>query len=348
MGRCNSLNVTCGPRLRTLVGMRAIAIDRPGGPEVLVGVTIPDPVPGPGEVLVAVAAAGVNRADLLQRQGHYPPPPGAPDTLGLECAGTIAAVGPGVEAWRVGDRVAALIDGGGYAELAVVPVTQLFRVPDGMGFADAAALPEAVCTAWSNLVMVGGLRAGNTVLIHGGSGGVGSIAIQLARHLGARVVTTAGGPERVARCRELGADLALDYRTDDQVRGVREVSGGRGADVILDVLGAGGLTANVRSLATGGRLVVIGMQKGRRGELDLGALLVKRASIHGTTLRARPPAEKAQIVAEVNAQVWPLIGTGAQYAIRPLVHEVLPLAEAARAHELLASGAVFGKLVLVP
>lgn len=340
--------MTRGPRLRTLVGMRAIAIDRPGGPEVLVGATIPDPVPGPGEVLVAVAAAGVNRADLLQRQGHYPPPPGAPDTLGLECAGTIAAVGPGVEAWRVGDRVAALIDGGGYAELAVVPVTQLFRVPDGMGFAEAAALPEAVCTAWSNLVMVGGLRAGNTVLIHGGSGGVGSIAIQLARHLGARVVTTAGGPERVARCRELGADLALDYRTDDQVRGVREVSGGRGADVILDVLGAGGLTANVRSLATGGRLVVIGMQKGRRGELDLGALLVKRASIHGTTLRARPAAEKAQIVAEVNAHVWPLIGTGAQSAIRPLVHEVLPLSEAARAHELLASGAVFGKLVLVP
>ena len=328
--------------------MRVIAIDRPGGPEVLVERTLPDPEPGPGEVLIEVAAAGVNRADLLQRQGAYPPPPGAPDTLGLECAGVIAAVGPAVTGWQVGDRVAALLDGGGYADRAIAPVTQLLPVPDHLDLVDAAALPEAICTAWSNLVMVGRLTRGETVLVHGGSGGVGTIAIQLAATLGARVAATAGGPERVARCRALGAEIGIDHRADDLVEVIAEATGGRGADLILDVLGAGSLAANLRALATGGRLVIIGLQQGRRGEVDLGLLLAKRAAIHGTTLRSRPLAEKAAIVAEVREHAWPLLGAGDPARIRPIVHARLPMADAGRAHELLASGAVFGKLVLVP
>jgi NADPH:quinone reductase len=328
--------------------MRAIAISQPGGPEVLVEATVPDPVPGPGQVVLDVAAAGVNRADLLQRQGHYPPPPGAPDTPGLECAGVISAVGPEVAGWRVGDRVAALLDGGGYAERALVPAAQLLAVPDGLDLVGAGSLPEAICTAWSNLVMVGRLAAGETVLVHGGSGGVGTTAIQLARARGARVLTTAGGPERAARCVALGADVAVDHRAEDVEVRILEATEGRGVGVVLDLLGAAGLAANVRMLATGGRLVVIGLQQGRRGELDLGLLLARRASIHGTTLRSRPLAEKAAIVAEVAAHVWPLVGAGPEAAIRPVVHEVIPLAQAAHAHELLAGGGVFGKLVLVP
>jgi putative PIG3 family NAD(P)H quinone oxidoreductase len=250
--------------------------------------------------------------------------------------------------WQVGDRVAALLDGGGYAENAVVPTGQLLRVPDGLDLVEAASLPEAVCTAWSNLVMVGRLVAGEFVLVHGGSGGVGTTAIQLAAHLGARVATTAGGPERVARCLALGADVGIDHRSEDLVECIRQATEGHGADLVLDVLGAGALASNVRVLATGGRLVVIGLQQGRRGELDLGLLLAKRASVHGTTLRSRPAAEKALVVAQVAAGVWPLVGTGPGAVLRPVVHEVLALGEAGRAHELLASGEVFGKLVLVP
>ncbi len=334
--------------------MRAIDITAPGGSEVLTEVQRPDPVPGPGEVVIRVAAAGVNRADLLQRQGHYPPPPGASDILGLECSGVVAGLGPDVTGWQAGDRVAALLDGGGYAELVVVPAGQLLKVPDHLDLVDAAGLPEAVCTAWSNLVMVGRLTAGEVVLIHGGSGGVGSVAIQLATALGARVAATAGGPDRVQRCLELGAQIGIDHRTGDVSARLAEATSGHGADVILDVLGAGALADNVRALATGGRLVVIGMQQGRRAELDLGLLLVKRASVHGTTLRARPPAEKASIIAEVAAHAWPLLGptdedpaiTGTR--LRPVVHARLPLAEAGRAHDLLEAGEVFGKLVLVP
>jgi len=306
---------------------------------------VADPRPGPGEVLVRVAAAGVNRADLLQRAGHYPPPPGASEILGLEVSGTVAALGEGVTGWAEGDEVCALLAGGGYAELVAVPAGQLLPAPAGLDLVDAAALPEAVCTAWSNLVGTGGLRAGETVLVHGGSGGVGSAAIQLAFAVGARVLTTAGGPERTARCRELGADVAIDHRTQDVVAAVEEATEGRGVDVILDVLGAGGLDQNVRSLATGGRLVVIGTQKGRKGEIDLGRLLMKRASVHATTLRARPLEEKAAIVADVRERAWPLLDDG---RLRPVVAERLPLAEAARAHELLDSGAVFGKVLLVP
>ncbi len=325
--------------------MHAVTITSPGGPEALELASLPDPVPGPGEVLIEVAAAGVNRADILQRQGHYPPPPGAPDTLGLECSGVVAAVGRDVTGWRVGDRVAALLDGGGYASLAVAPTAQLLRVPERVDLIDAAGLPEAVCTVWSNLVMVGRLGAGQTVLVQGGSGGVGTVAIQVAAALGARVAATAGGPDRVHRCVELGAEIGLDHRTDDIVAALRDATDGRGADVILDVLGAGGLTANLRALATGGRLVIIGLQQGRRGEVDLGLLLARRASIHGTTLRSRPAGEKAAIVAQATAQAWPLLAEG---RLSPVIHARLPLAEAGRAHSMLASGEVFGKVLLLP
>ncbi|MFH5821033.1 NAD(P)H-quinone oxidoreductase [Georgenia sp. AZ-5] len=306
---------------------------------------VPDPTPGPGEVLVRVAATGVNRADVLQRAGHYPPPPGTSDVMGLEVSGTIAALGEGVTAWREGEQVAALLAGGGYAELVAVPAGQLLPVPAGLDLVDAAALPEAVCTAWANLVQSGGLTNADTVLVHGGSGGVGSAAIQLAAALGARVLTTAGGPERAARCRELGADLAIDYRAQDVVEEVERATDGRGVDVILDVLGAGGLPGNVRMLATNGRLVVIGTQKGRKGELDLGLLMTKRASIHAATLRARPLEEKAAVVADVRERAWPLLDDG---RLRPVISHRVPLAEAARAHELLENGQVFGKVLLLP
>ncbi len=325
--------------------MRAIAIEQPGRPEVLTETTLPDPEPAPDEVLIEVAAAGVNRADLLQRQGFYPPPPGASEIPGLECSGVVAAVGTEVAGWQVGDRVAALLAGGGYADRVVVPAGQVLRVPEHMDLVDAAALPEAVCTAWSNLVLVGGLQTGEIVLIHGGSGGVGSAAIQIASALRATVATTAGGPQRVARCRELGAAIGIDHRNEDVVGVVKQETDGHGADLILDVLGAGALSANLRMLASGGRLVVIGLQQGRRAEIDLGVLLAKRASVHGTTLRSRPKAEKAGIVGAVAEGAWPMLDDG---RLRPIVHERLPLAEAGRAHELLDSGAVFGKVLLVP
>lgn len=305
----------------------------------------PDPFPAAGEVLIAVAAAGVNRADLLQCAGHYPPPPGASDILGLEVSGIITALGPGVEDWQVGEEVCALLAGGGYATRVAVPAGQLLPVPHGVDLVSAAALPEAAGTSWSNLVEVARLRAGESVLVVGGSGGIGSHAIQLAAALGARVVTTAGGPERVQRCLDLGADVALDHRAlagRELAGAVKEASGG-GVDVILDVLGAGSLATHLASLATGGRLVVIGMQQGRHGEIDLGRLLAKRASIHGTTLRSRSAQDKAEIVAAVQSHVWPLIE---QEQVRPVVHAVLPLRDAGRAHELLDSGAVFGKVLL--
>lgn len=325
-------------------GMRTMAIRAPGGPEVLHPVELPDPVPGPGEVLLDVVAAGVNNADVLQRQGHYPPPPGAPDWPGLEVSGHVAALGPDVTGWRVGDAVVALLDGGGYADRVVVRASQVLPAPDGVDLVDAAGLPEAVCTAWSTL-RGARLEAGERLLVHGGSGGVGSTAVQLGAALGATVLATAGGPERARRCRGLGAAVVVDHRAEDFVEVVRRETDGHGADVVLDVVGAAYLARNLDALATGGRLAVIGLQKGRRTELDLGVLLAKRATVLGTTLRSRPVAEKARIVAEVREHVWPMVADG---RVRPVVHARMPLAEAARAHEVFASGEVFGKLLLVP
>lgn len=307
--------------------------------------TLPDPEPGPGEVVIDVVSSGVNPADLLQRAGHYPPPPGAPVWPGLEVSGVISAVGPRLTGWDVGDEVVALLDGGGYAEKVCVRASQVLPLPDGVTLVDGAALPEAVCTAWSNLVDVGRLARGEVLLVHGGSGGVGSVATQIGAALGARVITTAGGPDRTARCLTLGAETAVDHRIQDFVAAVRDASGGAGADVVLDVVGAAYLPDNLRVLATGGRLVVIGMQKGRRGELDLGMLLAKRAQVSGTTLRARPAEEKARLVRDVLEHVWPLVADG---RVRPVVHARLPLERAADAHRLLESGEVFGKVLLLP
>jgi len=325
--------------------MRAVEIVRPGGPEQLTVREVPDPSPGPGEVLVDVTAAGVNRADLLQRQGHYPPPPGAPSWPGLEASGTVAALGDGVEGWTVGDRVAALVAGGAYAERLVVPSGQLLRVPDALDLVDAAGLPEAVCTAWSNLTGPGRLAPGERVLVHGGSGGIGSVAIQLVAAYGAWAATTAGGPERTARCLELGADLAVDHRSDDFVAAVRDATDGHGADVVLDVIGAGYLARNVEVLAGEGRLVMIGMQQGRRAELDLGAVMTRRLTVTGTTLRSRTREAKAAIVADVATRAWPWLDDG---RLRPVIGARLPLDEAAHAHELVESGNVFGKVLLLP
>ena len=320
--------------------MKAVVMDAPGGPEMLRIAEVPNPSSGPGEVRVRVVAAGVNRADVLQRQGHYPPPSGVSDVIGLEVSGHVDAVGEGVEGWVVGDPCVALLAGGGYAELVVAPAGQVVRPPAGVDLVTAAALIEVAATVVSNLDQVG-LAAGETFLVHGGTGGVGSFAIQYARERGCRVAATAGTPEKLALCRELGADIALDYH-DDWVSGLKEATGRRGADVILDIMGAAYLSSNVAALARGGRLVVIGLQGGVKGELNLGVLLGKGASVTATSLRFRPAAEKAAIVARVAETVWPLISDG---RIR-LAHETrVPIAEVARAHEQLVGGNV-GKLVL--
>ncbi|MER7166435.1 NAD(P)H-quinone oxidoreductase [Micromonospora sp. NPDC000207] len=322
--------------------MRAVTIPEPGGPEALVWAEVPDPEPGPGEVLVSVRASAVNRADLLQRQGHYPPPPGASAYPGLECSGVVAEVGPEVTGWAVGQEVCALLAGGGYAERVVVPAGQLLPVPAGVDPVDAAALPEVACTVWSNVVQVAGLAEGETLLVHGGGSGIGTFAIQLGAALGATVVATARSAKH-DRLRELGAAHLVDYREQDFVEEVRRVTGGRGADVILDIMGAAYLGRNVSALATGGRLVVIGMQGGRRGELDLGALLAKRASVTATALRSRPVSEKAAIVAGVRGEVWPLVEAG---RIRPVVDRRVPMADAAQAHRLVEASDHLGKVLL--
>ncbi|KQY46180.1 NAD(P)H-quinone oxidoreductase [Cellulomonas sp. Root137] len=326
--------------------MRAVVITKPGEPDVLAVEDVPDPVPGARDLLVEVAAAGVNRADLLQRAGHYPPPDGAPAWPGLEVAGTVAARGAdlGADDPQVGDRVAALLPGGGYAELAAVPAELALRVPEGLPLVDAAALPEALATVWSNL-RAARLSPGENLLVRGGSGGVGSIAVQLAHVLGTRVLATAGGPQRTARVRDLGADVALDHREPDLVARVLDATDGHGVDVVLDVLGAGGLADNLAMLADDGRLVVIGMQQGRRGELDLSALLAKRASILGTMLRSRPLDQKVAIMDGVRRHAWPFVADG---SVHPVVHVRLPFGRAADAHRMLESGEAFGKVLLVP
>lgn len=325
--------------------MNAVTITGPGEADVLVPAQVDRPQPGEGEVLVEVVAAGVNRADVMQRKGFYPPPPGASELPGLEVSGRIAELGPGCEdaGWEVGDEVCALLAGGGYAEHVAVPVGQLLPVPAGVPLADAAALPEVACTVWSNLVMEAGLREGETVLLHGGSSGIGTMGIQVAKAIGATVAVTASTEEKLAACRELGADVLVNYRTQDFVDEVREATDGWGADVILDVVGAKYLERNVELLAKDGRLVVIGLQGGRRGELDLGALLSKRARVIATSLRSRPVEGKAQIVAAVREHVWPLVEQG---RIRTVIQSRHPLAEAAQAHEEMEASAHIGKILL--
>ncbi|MFF4099957.1 NAD(P)H-quinone oxidoreductase [Streptomyces sp. NPDC001903] len=323
--------------------MHAITIEQPGGPEALVWAEVPDPVAGEGEVLVDVAASAVNRADVLQRQGFYDPPPGASRYPGLECSGRIASIGPGVSGWAVGDEVCALLGGGGYAERVAVPAGQLLPVPAGVDLVTAAALPEVVCTVWSNVFMVAGLRPGETVLVHGGSSGIGTMAIQLAKAVGATVAVTAGGPEKLSRCKELGADILIDYREQDFVAELRAATGGAGADVILDIMGAKYLARNLDALAVNGRLAVIGLQGGVKAELNLGALLAKRAAITATSLRARPLEEKAAIVAAVREHVWPLVAAG---RVRPVVHGSFPMHEAPEAHRTMESSTHVGKLLL--
>jgi putative PIG3 family NAD(P)H quinone oxidoreductase len=322
--------------------MHAIRISEPGGPEVLAWTEVPDPVPGEGEVLVDVAASAANRADVSQRQGNYPPPPGASEYPGLECSGTVAALGPGTEdsGWSVGDRVCALLSGGGYAEKVAVPVGQLLPVPAGVDLVEAAALPEVACTVWSNLVMVGGLRAGETVLVHGGGSGIGTFAVQFARALGARVAVTAGSREKLERCRELGAEILINYKEEDFTERMREADG---ADLVLDIMGGSYLDANLRSLATNGRLVIIALMGGRRAEADLGRMLAKRLSVHATTLRSRPLEEKAAIVSGVLEQVWPLVEQG---VVRPVVDRSVPMRNAAEAHRVMETSAHTGKILL--
>lgn len=323
--------------------MRAITITSPGGPDALAIAEVPDPVPAAGEVVIETTAAGVNRADLLQRQGLYPPPPGVPPYPGLECSGRIALLGAGVTGWQEGDEVCALLSGGGYAERVAVPAGQVLPVPEHVSVTDAASLPEVACTVYSNVVTLARLSPGETLLVHGGASGIGTMAIQLGRALGAKVACTAGSAAKLERCRQLGADLAISYRDEDFVAAVAEFTGGRGADVILDIMGASYLQRNVTALAPGGRCVVIGLQGGTRAELDINALLRKRASVHATSLRGRPAQEKAAIVAEVREHVWPLVSAG---QIRPVIEAILPLAEAAQAHRLMEAGDHVGKILL--
>ncbi|MFF4800105.1 NAD(P)H-quinone oxidoreductase [Streptomyces sp. NPDC001351] len=324
--------------------MHAITIPEPGGPEALVWDEVPDPVAGEGEVLVEVVASAVNRADILQRQGFYDPPPGASRHPGLECSGRVAALGPGVAGWAVGDEVCALLAGGGYAEKVAVPAGQLLPVPKGVDLKQAAALPEVVCTVWSNVFMIAHLRPGETLLVHGGSSGIGTMAIQLAKAVGAKVAVTAGTEEKLRQCAALGADILINYREQDFVSEVKKATDGAGADVILDNMGAKYLDRNIQALAVNGRLAIIGMQGGIKGELNIATLLNKRAAVSATSLRARPLTEKAAIVAAVREHVWPLLDAG---HVRPVVDRELPMADAAAAHRVVEESGHVGKVLLV-
>ncbi|HET8602144.1 MAG TPA: NAD(P)H-quinone oxidoreductase [Segeticoccus sp.] len=322
--------------------MKAITIPEPGDPDALVPADVPMPAPAAGEVLVDVAAAGVNRADVMQRLGKYPPPAGEPEYPGLEVSGTVRELGAGVDGWSVGDEVCGLLAGGGYAEQVAVPAGQLLPVPRGVSLEQAAALPEVACTVWSNVFLTANLQPGETLLVHGGSSGIGTMAIQLAREVGAHVAVTAGTAEKLKVCRELGAEVLINYKEQDFVEELSAATGGHGADVILDNMGATYLDRNVSALAASGRLVIIGMQGGRKGELDIGKLLAKRGAVIATSLRARPREEKATIVAAVREHVWPLVESG---RVRPVVHEAFPLARAADAHRALDADHV-GKILL--
>lgn len=325
--------------------MKAITIPQPGDADALVLAEVAIPDPAPGEVRIRVASAGVNRADIMQRKGFYDPPPGSSAYPGLEVSGTVDALGEGVEGWSLGDEVCALLVGGGYAEQVCVPESQVLPVPAGVALEDAAALPEVVCTVWSNVFMTANLLPGQTLLVHGGSSGIGTMAIQLAREVGARVAVTAGSSAKLEACRALGAEVLVNYREQDFVEEVRAATGGAGADVILDNMGAKYLARNIDALAVNGRLVVIGLQGGARAEIDLNALLRKRAAVIATSLRARPPTEKAAIVAAVREHVWPLVEAG---RVRPVVHSRHPLADAAAAHREMEESAHIGKILLTP
>lgn len=321
--------------------MTAIAISAPGGPEVLVPVRLPVPVPGPGHILVRVRAAGVNRPDVLQRMGAYPPPPGAPETPGLEIAGEVVGLAAGVRRYEAGDRVCALVPGGGYAEYAVVHEDNALPVPPGLSMVEAAAIPETFFTVWTNVFDRGGLKEGETLLIHGGSSGIGTTAIMLAKALGARVIVTAGSEDKCRACRDLGADLAINYRNEDfvAVLAAQKIQ----ADVILDMVGADYVARNVRVAALHGRIVNIAFQKGSKVEIDLMPVMLKRLILTGSTLRPRTVAEKAEIARALEETVWPLI---AAEQVRPVIFRTFPLAEAAAAHALMESSQHIGKIVL--
>ena len=323
--------------------MRAAVATTFGDPEVLTMETVPDPAAGPGEVVIAVAATAVNRADTLQRRGYYPPPPGSSEIIGLECSGTVVEVGQQVRGWRTGDQVCALLAGGGYGSLVAVPAEQVMPIPAGVDLVSAAALPEVACTVWSNVFMAAAIQAQETLLVHGGGGGIGTFAIQLGHALGHRVFTTAGSPDKLEACRLLGAEVAVSYRDQDFVAVLREATGGVGVDVILDNMGASYLSRNLDLLAVGGRLTVIGMQGGTKAELNIGRLLQKRASIIATSLRPRPAPEKGRICREVESQVWPLVADG---RIRPVIHSVLPIEQVVQAHRLVEESGNVGKVVL--
>jgi len=323
--------------------MHAVVITSPGGPEVLQWTAVADPRPAPGEVVIEVAAAGVNRADLMQRQGLYPPPPGAPPYPGLECSGRIRAVGDGVTGWQPGDQVCALLAGGGYAERVAVPAGQLLPAPDSTSLTEAAALPETTCTVYSNVFMGARLASGETLLIHGGGSGIGTTAIQMARQAGAIVAVTAGSAEKLEACRKLGADITINYHEEDFVESLRKATGGRGADVILDIIGAAYLDRNIDALAPDGRIANIGMQRGSKAELDIGKLMTKRGSVMSTTLRARPAEQKAMIVAAVREHVWPLVEAG---TVRPVIDAEIPMPQAAEAHRIMTASSHTGKILL--
>jgi putative PIG3 family NAD(P)H quinone oxidoreductase len=325
--------------------MHAVTTRGTGDVDVLGWGEVPDPVAGAGELLLEVSASAVNRADLLQRQGFYPPPPGASDILGLECSGTVAAVGEGVDGWSVGDAACALLSGGGYAEKVAVPAAQCMPVPDGIDLVEAAGLPEVACTVWSNVVQTARLSSGESFLVHGGSSGIGTTAIQVAKALGASpVLCTVGTEDKGTRCRELGADVAINYRNDDFVAVARDATEDRGVDVVLDIMGAAYLARNVELLALDGRLVVIGLQGGAKAELDLGLMLRKRAAVHATSLRARPLNQKAEICSAVVTELWPLVAAG---RVRPVVHESYPMDRVADAHRAVAASEHVGKVLLV-
>lgn len=323
--------------------MRCVTITAPGGPEVLRPADRPLPAPGPGDLLVAVATAGVNRPDTLQRQGRYDPPPGASDLPGLEIAGTIVAVGPEVEGWTVGDRVCALVAGGGYAEYCVVPAVQALPIPTGLTLAEAAALPETFFTVWTNVFERGGLKPGESLLIHGGSSGIGTTAIQLAKAFGATVYVTAGNADKCAACVALGADRAINYKTEDFVTVIREATGGRGVDVVLDMVGGDYIARDIDILAMDGRHVSIAFLNGPKVTLNMAPVMMKRLTLTGSTLRARPVAEKGRIASALRASVWPLLDQG---VIKPLIHATFPLEQAEDAHRLMESSAHIGKIVL--